>query len=138
MTYTARARQIADKTIASEISTRNEGTITLFGQSEREIELPDAPGIRITREDALGFTRAAERRCGARQLLRRSRVRASFDTRWVDQEIEVGDRLPSEPASSADFVTRSVSFFIERDRRDTPFDPGRGTYSEIAYSTLTW
>ena len=112
-------------------STRNEGTVTLFGQSEREIELPDAPGTRITREDALGFTLAAERRFGARQLLRRSRVRASFDNRWVDQEIEVGDRIPAEPDSTASFVARSVSFFFERDRRDSPFDPGRGTYSDV-------
>ena len=111
-------------------STRTQGTVTLFGQSDLEPELPTATVTRITREDAAGFELAAERRL---YQIRggRMRFRGAFENRWVRQEIDLGTEGVSEPDSLARFVTRSVSFFVERDRRDNPFDPGRGNHADF-------
>jgi outer membrane protein insertion porin family len=109
-------------------STRTEGTVTLFGQSDREPELPEAEVTRITREDAAGFVLAAERRL--RPAGARVRLRSAFENRWVMQRIAVGEQA-LEPESTARFVTRSVSFFAERDRRDNPFDPVRGHHADV-------
>ena len=111
-------------------STRTQGTITLFGQSDLEPELPTATVTRITREDAAGFELAAERRL---YQIRggRMRFRGAFENRWVRQEIDLGTEGASEPDSVPKFVNRSVSFFVERDRRDNPFDPGRGSHADF-------
>jgi outer membrane protein assembly complex protein YaeT len=111
-------------------STRTQGTVTLFGQSDLEPELPTATVTRITREDAAGFELAAERRL---YQIRggRMRFRGAFENRWVRQEIDLGTEGASEPDSVPKFVTRSVSFFVERDRRDNPFDPGRGSHTDF-------
>jgi outer membrane protein insertion porin family len=108
-------------------STRTEGTVALFGLSDREPELPEAEVTRITREDAAGFVLAAEKRL--RPAGARVRLRTAFENRWVSQRIAVGDEAVARD-STASFIQRSVSFFGERDRRDNPFDPVRGSRSD--------
>jgi outer membrane protein insertion porin family len=107
--------------------TRTVGTVTLFGEISREPEV-EAVG-NVTREDAWGVAIAAERR-----LRGRTRVRTSLENRWVTQEVQVpgvveGDTTLVDRAQ--DFTVRSVTQFVERDRRDSPFDPTRGSVTSL-------
>jgi outer membrane protein insertion porin family len=103
-------------------STRNIGTVTLFGESNRE---PEVAAEGVEREDVLGAGVAAERR-----LRGRSRIRASLDNRWVTQRVrreEISGPDTLLVTGEDDFITRSLSLFVERDKRDNPFDPVTGS-----------
>ena len=116
-------------------STRTLGTVTLFGETNRE---PEVPAAGVEREDVFGAGLAAERR-----LRGRNRIRGAIENRWVSQRSRVEQIMGPDTVLVTEtdhFVTRSLSFFVERDKRDNPFDPTAGslaTYlSEVAGGAL--
>ena len=76
----------------------------------------------MTREDAVGVTLAAERK-----LRGRSRVRTALEQRWITQFVQ----LAAGGDSTQHFANRSLNLFVERDRRDNPFDPVRGSLGTL-------
>ncbi len=103
-------------------STRTSGTFSLFGESTRE---PTLPAAGVEREDLVGVGFAAERRFHLR-----SRVRGSIENRWVSQRVLVEQVMGPDTVLVTErqhFVTRSLALFVERDKRNNPFDPSTGS-----------
>lgn len=108
-------------------STRTVGSITLFSETTREPELAAAGAV--PGDDAVGVVLAAERR-----LRGEVRVRTSLENRWVTQQVVTARVVGADTTlvtEKLDYVTRSLSLFLEWDRRDNPFDPLGGSLTSI-------
>lgn len=115
------------------LSTRTAGTVSVFGESSRE---PDVPAAGVEREDVLGVGLAAERKFGGGggRLRGRSRVRSSLENRWVTQRVLLEQQVDGDTVLVTDsdhFITRSLALFVERDKRDNPFDPVTGSLGSL-------
>jgi outer membrane protein insertion porin family len=117
------------------LSTRTIGTISVFTEFTRA---PERTTEGIQEEIVRGVALSADR--GLRSPLH---LRTTLENRWITQRIVRetggGDGTGTD-LEDQDFVTRSLAFLVERDRRDNPFDPARGSLqtwlAEIAGGAL--
>ncbi|MGD8394662.1 MAG: BamA/TamA family outer membrane protein [Candidatus Eiseniibacteriota bacterium] len=104
------------------LSTRTVGTIGVFSEFTRE---PERTTEGIQDEVVQGVALSADRGLGSPLHLR-----TTLENRWITQrrvrETVTGEGTTTE-LEDQEFVTRSLAFLVERDRRDNPFDPARGS-----------
>ncbi len=109
-------------------STRTVGALRVFAELTREGERTTQG---ILEESVVGVALTADR--GVATPLR---VRSALENRWITQESLDQDLNPRRDV----FVTRSLSFLVQHDLRDNPFDPTLGALrtmlAEIAGGAL--